>query len=61
MRLCAKLTAWISLIVLVAPAVLFLANAITLETAKNVMLWATFVWFIAAPLAMWKENGGKGD
>lgn len=56
MRLCAKLMAWISLIVLVAPALLFLADKITLEAAKSIMLWATLVWFTAAPLAMWKDN-----
>jgi hypothetical protein len=59
MRGCAKIIAWISLIGLMIPAFLFLADKMTQETAKSVMLWATVVWFIAAPIGMWKEDDSQ--
>lgn len=57
MRAIAKYIAWIALVVLVAPPLLFLAGTITdLPTVKTLMLAATLLWFAAATIWMWPEN-----
>lgn len=56
MRYVAKYFALMMLIVLIAPSILYLADKMTLDTAKSVMLLATVLWFIAASLWMWHEE-----
>ncbi len=47
----------LSLVVLMAPSILFLAGRMELDTVKWVMLAATVVWFAAATPWMWKQSG----
>jgi len=47
----------LSLVVLMAPSILFLAGRMELDTVKWVMLAATVVWFVAAPPWLWKQTG----
>ena len=47
----------LSLVVLMAPSILFLAGRMELDTVKWVMLAATVVWFAAAPPWLWKQTG----
>ena len=56
MVLVAKLISWISLVALIAPAILFLAGHMELDQVKLIMLIATVVWFVSTPLWMWKEK-----
>jgi hypothetical protein len=57
MKMIAQILSWISLVVLIAPSVLFLAGKMSsLDQVKWVMLLATILWFVTAPLWMWKEN-----
>ena len=53
-----QLVSWLCLIVLVVPSVLFLTDKLpSLDQVKLVMLITTVVWFVSAPLWMWKEKG----
>jgi hypothetical protein len=46
-----------SLALVIGPPVLFMIDSIKeLDTVKNLMLAATLVWFITAPLWMKKEE-----
>ena len=45
----------LSLVVLMAPSILFLAGQMELDTAKWVMLAATVVWFAAATPWLWRR------
>lgn len=47
----------LSLVVLMAPSILFLAGRMELDTVKWVMLAATVVWFVAATPWLWKQTG----
>ncbi|GEM_PF-6615802 len=42
----------VSLVLLVLPSVLFLSGNLSLEQVKWMMLGATLLWFLAAPLGM---------
>jgi len=55
-RLWAKIGSWISLAALIAPALLFLTGRMALDRVKLVMLIATIIWFILAPLWMWNND-----
>jgi len=55
-RLWAKIGSWISLAALIAPALLFLTGRMALDRVKLVMLIATIIWFIMAPLWMWNND-----
>ncbi len=46
----------LSLVVLMAPSILFLAGRMELDTVKWVMLAATVVWFAAATPWLWKQT-----
>ena len=46
----------LSLVVLMAPSILFLAGRMELNTVKWVMLAATIVWFAAATPWLWKQT-----
>jgi hypothetical protein len=46
----------LSLIVLMAPSILFLAGRMQLDTVKWVMLAATVLWFVAATPWLWKQT-----
>ena len=57
MKIIAQIISWICLIVLMVPSVLFLAGKMTsLDQVKLVMFLATILWFITAPLWMWKAS-----
>ncbi len=56
MRHFAKSFALLMLVVLIVPSILYLADKMTLDTVKTIMLVATVLWFIAAPLWMWREE-----
>jgi len=47
----------LSLVVLMAPSILFLAGRMELDTVKWIMLAATVVWFVAATPWLWKQTG----
>jgi hypothetical protein len=56
MILVAKLISWISLVVLIAPAILFLLGRMELDQVKVIMLIATVVWFVTAAMWMWRKE-----
>ncbi len=56
MVLVAKLISWMSLIALIAPAILFLNGSMELDQVKLVMLISTVVWFITAGMWMWRKD-----
>jgi hypothetical protein len=47
----------LSLVALMAPAILFLAGRMELATTKWIMLAATILWFAAATPWLWKQTG----
>jgi len=48
--------AWLSLVVLILPSILFLGGWMELRSVKGVMMAATIIWFVAASLGMWKND-----
>lgn len=56
MRVILQIVSGAALAITIAPSVLFLAGRMTLEQSKWMLLAATVVWFIAAPL--WMGRGG---
>jgi len=60
-RLLAQGAGWISLIVLVLMAVLFVTGSATLDKVKWVFIIVTAVWFVAASLWMWESNSGSSE
>lgn len=54
MKRVAQIISYLALAASLAPAVLFFADRIELAPAKNWMLAAAAVWFIATPL--WMEH-----
>ena len=61
MILVAKLISWISLIALIAPAILFLAGRMELDQVKSIMLISTVVWFASASIWMWRKNSDSSN
>lgn len=57
MRTLLIVVAVLSLVLLTAPAILFLAGRMQLDTAKWVMLAATIIWFATATPWLWKRTG----
>jgi hypothetical protein len=57
MRKIMFIVAVLSLVVLMVPAILFLAGRMELGTAKWIMLAATIVWFAAGTPLLWKQTG----
>ena len=57
MRSVLKIVSPLMLIVLIAPAILFLAGRMELDQVKWIMLIATIAWFVTATPVMWKDNG----
>ncbi len=58
MRTIAQIISWLSLVALTLPSILYLnGSRMELDTVKNIMLVASLVWFLSAPLWMWKEKG----
>jgi hypothetical protein len=57
MRPTLKIVSIVALIVLIFPAILFLAGAIELDTVKWLMVLATIGWFVTATPVMWKDRG----
>ena len=56
MKHMAKYIALVSLVLLIVPSAMFLADRMELQTVKTVMLIATIIWFIFATVWMWKNN-----
>jgi hypothetical protein len=52
----AKLVSLLSLLALIVPSLCFLAGFGNLPQIKRVMLASTIIWFITAPMYMWKNN-----
>ena len=52
----AKYIALLSLVLLTAPSILFLAGRMDLQRVKFIMLIATAIWFAAATVWMLEEN-----
>jgi hypothetical protein len=55
-KLICKITALLTLVVLIVPSCMYFADKMCLDTVKNVMLAATVVWFITASIWMWKSE-----
>ncbi|RKY24927.1 MAG: hypothetical protein DRP62_02580 [Planctomycetota bacterium] len=55
----AKLVSLLSLLALITPSLCFLAGFGNLPQIKWIMLTATIVWFITAPMYMWKNNSNS--
>ena len=51
-----KLVSLISLLALIVPSLCFLAGIGNLPLIKWIMLVSTIVWFITAPVYMWKND-----
>ena len=51
-----KLISLVSLLTLIVPSLCFLAGVGDLPRIKWIMLASTIVWFITAPMYMWKNN-----
>jgi len=56
MRTIARGVAFLSLILLTGPAVLFLLDYLSIERVKLLMLIATVVWFVFAAMWIWKHE-----
>ena len=52
MILVAKVISWMSLVAVIAPAILFMAGRMELEQVKLIMLISTVTWFAAAAILM---------
>ena len=60
MKIIAQIISWICLVVLIAPSVLYLAGKMTdLNQVKRLMLLATIVWFITAPVWMLSQKSAE--
>jgi len=57
MRTILIVVAVLSLVLLMLPSILFLADRMELDTAKWIMLGATVVWFAAGTPWLWKRTG----
>lgn len=55
LKISARVISYSSLIILLAAAVLFLMDSVSLNTAKNIMTAATIIWFVSAALWGWKQ------
>jgi hypothetical protein len=56
MRTAFMIISVLSLVVLMAPSVLFLAGRMELDAVRWIMLAATVVWFAAATPWLWKRT-----
>lgn len=57
MKKIAMFVGYASLALVIGPPVLFMAGSLKdLDTVKNLMLAATLVWFVTAPVWMKKEE-----
>ena len=57
MRTLTIVIAVLSLIILMLPALLFLAGRMQLDTVKGIMNVATVLWFAAGTPWLWKRTG----
>jgi hypothetical protein len=61
MKTTARVVSFLALAGTIMPAILFVADRITLDQTKLWMLVATVVWFASAPLWMDRQSGnGSG-
>lgn len=56
MKTIAKIVSWLSLVALMVPVVLFVADRTDLDTVKTVMSICTIVWFATASMWMWNSD-----
>ena len=56
MKQIAKYIALTTLLILIAPPLLYLADKMSLDTVKTVMLAATVLWFATAGLWIWPRQ-----
>ncbi len=61
LRTVAQVISWLSLVALMVPSVLFMADRMDLAKMKMWMMVATVVWFIFASLWMWNEDEQKEE
>jgi hypothetical protein len=61
MRRVLQVVSWIALGATILPSVVFLANQLTLDQTKWVMLAATVVWFVVTPLWMGRVSQEHDD
>lgn len=52
MKMAARLISLVALVATIAPAIMFMADGISLGAAQSWMLAATVAWFATAPLWM---------
>jgi hypothetical protein len=57
MRIILQIASWAALTATILPSVLLLANVLSLDQTKWIMLAATLAWFIATPLWMGRTVG----
>lgn len=57
MRIFLQVASWAALTATILPSVLLLANVLSLDQTKWIMLAATLAWFIATPLWMGRTAG----
>ena len=57
----AQYIALLSLVLLIAPSVLFLAGQMELQKVKFIMLIATVVWFVSATVWMWEHKTANDE
>ncbi|NLK42503.1 MAG: hypothetical protein GX298_10680 [Planctomycetes bacterium] len=58
MRILWRTIGGLSLVLLTAPSVVYLAGRMSLETVKGLMLIATILWFVSSGLAFLKSSKG---
>jgi len=52
-----RIIAWLSLVVLILPSILYLSGAMDLPAMKSWMLWTSLVWFfLSGGLAYFNSN-----
>jgi hypothetical protein len=57
MRTILIVVAVLSLVLLMLPSILFLADRMELDTVKCIMMGATILWFAAGTPWLWKRTG----
>ena len=56
-----RLAAFVSLLFLILPSLMFLKGAIELAKVKSIMLWSTVLWFIFSVLWLWRKQDSDPD
>lgn len=59
MKIFAQVLSGVGLAGLLLPAILFLSGTLDQESVKELVLYATVLWFVAAPYWMLKDDQGS--